>query len=885
MGHHMKLVFIAAAWVAGLMIGLEMEVYLPALVLFCLAAAVFAILLKGNGVSAWPALLALVLLMGIIRLEASGGPEPLEPSGPLPITLRGLVVSDPELAGPGVELTLSVESVDRGDGWEEGSGRVLVVARPPRELVEARDAPYFRYGDTLELTGILEKPAKLGDFDYGAYLANQGVHSTMPFPKVRVADSGGGNPAQGLIFDLRREVSQGIDEALPETQASLAQALLLGIRGRLPREVTEDFRSTGTSHLLAISGLHVGILLAMSLGAGAWLMGRRRQVYLLLPLAAIWLYALVSGLSPSVERAAVMGSVYLAALFLGRPRSVLPALALAAGLMAGLEPQVLKQVSFQLSFAAVAGIALLTTSRWPVLSPLSGSPRDEGWKGTLVRALVLAVAVSVAATVATLPLIAFNFQRVPVLGIPATILALPALPIFLVTSALAAGAGLINSSLGQAVGWLAWVPLEYLIQLVHLVAKVPGSTFSVPSFSGLLVWAYYGTLAVLLLVPGGPRTLWVWLDRRLAAIRVPSLTHSVEDDGDVEEGRDQNSAEKGDHDSRAQGPGHDGNDSPDNGIVDADSYERHVNSTPRPAGPAERKYSTAAVSPKSAGLYLASAVGLAVLAILLWLNLLSGPDGRLHVHFLDVSQGDSILIVTPSGRQVLVDGGPGAWGAARAIGDRLSFLDRDLDLVVLTHPDEDHFRGLIDVLERYDVDVVLESGGDSLNPLYVEWDRVLGTETRRVTAVRGQTIVLDGDTWLEVLGPPAQPINGTSSDSNNNGVVLRLVHGKVSFLLTADVEAEAEDVLLRDGLSLQSTVFKVPHHGSKTSTTTRFLREIRPTAAVISAGADNPYGHPHPEVMDRLAVAAGLDNTFLTAERGDIEFTTDGERLWVKTER
>ena len=128
----------------------------------------------------------------------------------------------------------------------------------------------------------------------------------------------------------------------PSPPASLAQALLLGERGRLPQDVTEEFRSSGTSHLLAISGLHIGVVLALVLGISSWLFGKRRQVYLLLPLGSIWLYAVLSGLSPSVERAAIMGSVYLLALAIGRPRRVLPGLALATGVMAGFDPKILK---------------------------------------------------------------------------------------------------------------------------------------------------------------------------------------------------------------------------------------------------------------------------------------------------------------------------------------------------------------------------------------------------------------------------------------------------------------------------------------------------------------------------------------------------------------
>ena len=594
------------------------------------------------------------------------------------------------------------------------------------------------------------------------------------------------------------------------------------MRGPLAEDVTEEFRSTGTSHLLAISGLHVGIVLAISLGAGAWLMGRRRQLYLLLPLGSIWLYALLSGLSASVERPAIMGSIYLLAITLGRPKSILPALAVTAAVMVGLNPEALQDVSFQLSFTAVAGIAMLTTYQ-PVWDRIPGlSTGGAGWRRVLGRVLVLSLAISVAATLATLPLIAFNFQRIPTLGILATVLALPVLPFLLLTSVLAAAAGVVDAQLGQVVGWLAWVPLEYVLKLVHFFSRVPSSTISVPAFSGVLVWAYYGVFALVLLRPRDPGRLW-GIARRLA-VRGPR------------------------------------------------EFAAEAGITTRLRLPV--------------GIWLVSVAALSVVSATLWFFVVTGHDGRLHVYFLDVGQGDSVLIVTPEGRQVLVDGGPGPLGAARAVGSKTSLWDRDLDMVVLTHPDEDHFRGLVEVLERYAVDFVLQGSGVSENPLYLEWEKAVeGEETRRVTAVQGQAISLGGATWIYVLNPPEVPVRATGSDKNNNAIVLRLVHGKVSFLLTADIEARAEELLLREGLSLRSSVLKVAHHGSKTSTTPRFLAAVSPAAAVISAGADNCYGHPYAGVTRRLQSMPGGDRTYLTSERGDIEFITDGKRLWVRTAR
>ena len=230
---------------------------------------------------------------------------------------------------------------------------------------------------------MLEKPSALGDFDYGAYLANQGISLTMPFPdQLRLLDQGRGNTVLENVYNVRRELSKRPKSSDARASGvSKPRHCSWAFVGGCREDTIEDFRSTGTSHMLAISGLHVGVVLAMSLWAGAWMIGRRRQAYLLLPLSAIWLYALVSGFSDPVERAAIMGSVFLLGVALGRPKSIFPALALTAAVMVGITPQVLNQVSFQLSFTAMAGIALLV-EREPLLwRRLNAFPVLSGWSG------------------------------------------------------------------------------------------------------------------------------------------------------------------------------------------------------------------------------------------------------------------------------------------------------------------------------------------------------------------------------------------------------------------------------------------------------------------------------------------------------------------------
>ena len=233
-----------------------------------------------------------------------------------------------------------------------------------------------------------------------------------------------------------------------------------------------------------------------------------------------------------------------------------------------------------------------------------------------------------------------------------------------------------------------------------------------------------------------------------------------------------------------------------------------------------------------------------------------------------------------------MDGGPGVDGATRALAGPLYPWDRSLDLVAATHLDTDHSRGLLRVLETYRVDMVATGPPDPESSLYPQWQKAVAQNRHQVTHLSsGQTIPLEEGITLEVLHPPSVALRGPAWDSNNNSLVLRLTYGAISFLLTGDIEAEAEGHLARAAPSLQADVLKAGHHGSNSSTTAAFLRAVQPRWAVISAGQDNQYGHPHPEVMARLEAVVGRGAVFSTAEQGTIQFSTDGQRLWLETER
>lgn len=275
---------------------------------------------------------------------------------------------------------------------------------------------------------------------------------------------------------------------------------------------------------------------------------------------------------------------------------------------------------------------------------------------------------------------------------------------------------------------------------------------------------------------------------------------------------------------------------------------------------------------------------LVVGGVLVWLwpqqNLavLSAEDNVLKVHFLDVGQGDAIFIESPTGVQVLIDGGPNA-SVLGELSQQMNFFDRELDLVVVTHPDTDHVSGLVDVLERYEVGAVLltENRGDS--PAANAFADAATAEGAAITyARRGQRYDLGGGAVLEILFPETNPVD---FENNTASIVAQLQYGEVEFMLTGDAPKSIEEYLvLTHGEYLESDVLKVGHHGSRTSTAELFLAEVNPKSAVISAEKDSRYGHPHVEVTDAL-FNAGV-TTYATAEVGTITFLSDGVTVWLR---
>lgn len=623
---------------------------------------------------------------------------------------------------------------------------------------------------------------------------------------------------QTTIDHIRSEIADILRNAPGASDTGLPAALLVGDRSGISHEDTQNFRSAGLAHLLAISGLHVSLLGGSAMALSVSLMGRRRSFYLLIPLLVVIVYAALAGFAPPITRAAIMFTAYVMARSLGRGSHTVAALALAAMGMVAVSPEIIASLSFQLSFAAMLGIAVIVPvfdgfneiTKSDEKTKPSGSPLDR------VRRLILgSLAVSVASTLGTLPLIALHFESVPIWGPVATLFALPAVPTLVLSSiALVLTSQIPIPMLLE----LAAIPTDassaYITRVAQVFSNLPPKPIESGSWTTWMAVAYYALFGSMIV---GWRLTSSFAKRTRDAL-LAKLRHL------------------------------------DRGTV---------------------------ANPKAPFWF----TGLLVMAgIFTWGAAISQPNGEpyLSVRFLETYRGESILIETPNGNRVVIDGGESETEIADSLTQLIPWNDREIDVVMLTHPDADHVGGLPEILKRFRTDAIIHPGLDASSGAFSSWMDALQGHDNVHIARQGSQIFLDENTYLEIVtaGCPSG-ITPCPTEINDASIVSRLSYGEISFLFTADIEKQTEAILVATNPNLSATVLKAPHHGSITSSTEALLEAVNPSAIVVAVGTANRHGHPDQDVMARLNRSVGEQRVFRTDQMGTLEFRTDGQRLWL----
>ncbi len=257
----------------------------------------------------------------------------------------------------------------------------------------------------------------------------------------------------------------------------------------------------------------------------------------------------------------------------------------------------------------------------------------------------------------------------------------------------------------------------------------------------------------------------------------------------------------------------------------------------------------------------------------------SEAKNNLEVIFLDVGQGDAILIKTPYGQNILIDGGEDE-KIIKRLGEKLPWWDKRIDLMILTHPHSDHVAGLIEVLKRYKVLKVLYTGVNHNSPDYLAWLKIINEKKIDLNIINHfQKIILGENCILEILYPIDKKDIDDQTNLNNTSIVSKLSYGQISFLFMGDIEREIENVLISKSSKLKADVLKIGHHGSDTSSSIDFLKTVQPKYAIMEVGKDNDFGHPSSRIIKRLERQS--IEIFRTDFDGSIKFISNGMYLKV----
>ncbi len=697
------------------------------------------------------------------------------------IVLEGEITRPLERKGDGFRTIVALSKTAEGSPLQE------------KMLLTLPWDPGWQRGDRIRFETRIKKPQRYrnpGSFDYRRFLERKGIllAGFIQRPEeVSVLDRR--SPVLGKVDHLRALIHASLEQNIPHREAGFLSALVLGIPSGISSEFWEDFRRTGTTHLVAISGQHLGMIALAFFPVLLWLLKRSEKLMLtisvkkvagLLTLIPVLFYTELAGSPPSAVRAATIGVLAVLASFVGREIDPLSALAAAAIGISLWDLSAPFSASFQLSFLAVLGILIFRR-------------REAAGFAAIRKYLIHPLWMTIGATMLTTPLVAYLFHQVSISGIVTNLWAIPYVGALLILT----GLFLILLPIVPPLGRLGLSLSGYLAH-----GYLEGIQFS----SG---WSWVASL-----YPTGGELILSFLFIFFLAL---------------------------------------------------------LKWKPR--------------------LWRTAVVGvLLILGIGFLLNFDRGPRD-LEVTFLDVGQGDSALIRTPSGENLLIDGGgfliPGQGPPRFDVGKEVlvPFLKRlglkRIDGILLSHPHPDHYGGLQAVLENFPVGEFWWNGQTFPDETF---DRLLETVDQKGVSKK---LLKAGDRfdwqglYVEVLYPDR--IDPTRN-INDNSLVLRFTFGEATLLFSGDIEKWGERAL-EDSPLIPSTILKIPHHASKTSSSVPFIDGVRPSYAIVSLGDGNFFGFPHPDVLEKYERRGA--KVFRTDRHGAVTFTVPREfprrRISIRT--
>jgi competence protein ComEC len=698
------------------------------------------------------------------------------------------ITDAPRLSARSVRFVVEAESITVNNIRRTASGGILVSLL--RENVSDSMLAAIAYGNTLRMKGELTLPPRAGnpgEFDLCRYLFVNGVYAQIfpereHIPVIRTDTSV--SVFRSMVYDVRRSIAGKIDELFEVRESAFLKGLLLGERSELPQDIKLDFVNAGVMHILAVSGLHI-VIVTMMLMVVLRIIRIPERARIILVICMLIYYAFLTGGSASVVRSVIMAIVFLVSKAIERKTDIYNVLAVSAIIILAYDARQLFQPGFQLSYAAVFSLVYFYPKVCSVRQII-----PEKYRNWPVMVMLQAVAVTIAATIGTIPFSAYYFGKISVIGVVVNIFAVPLSNAILCLGMLATVVGYCSAWIADIYASATSFLTNCLLWSVSVVADVPYA-FLRARFDPLRFVALFGVIAL---------------------------------------------------------------------MSNCMKQERRKRSL------------------------IAALFG--INAVMYYLIAFSPQGNRLRVTFVDVGQGDAALVSFPDGQHVLVDAGPVSANydaGARVLLPLLRWngIDR-LDAVIVTHPHSDHLGGIRSLLRSIPVDAVVDAGSRTSSTLYDEYIRLLDSlNIPRATTHAGELLQFSNALRCYVLYPDSDDVL-RNRNLNNQSVVVKMQYGETSLLFSGDAESEAEGEMVRKyGSFLRSNLLKVGHHGSKTSSTEEFLKNIQPEVGIISVGRKNKFRHPSEEVIKRFK--SGQCEILRTDKEGAIIFESDGKQ-WKRVD-
>ena len=656
--------------------------------------------------------------------------------------------------------------------------------------IDKKQEVNLEYGDKIFITGEFQEPQGMrneGGFNYKEYLKSLNIYGSVKAKNIKVIEQNKGNIFMNFTYKISDEIKENIEEFMGEKYSGLLIGLLLGDSSKIDENMEENFKITSLTHILAVSGAQVSYIIVAMYSLLKRKIGIQKTRVVII--ASLIFYTALTGFSPSIVRAGIMGIILMISGLVFRKNDIINSIAISLFFMLVYNPFLLENVGLQLSYLGTIGIIGFNKTIILILKNIQ--IRNRKWKYKINRKLILLIskikeilAVTMSASLAVVPVMIYHFNLFGTYFLITNLLASIIIGPITLLGTLLVIISFISINIAKVLSYI----LKFLIDILLFISsfsKLPISKIYIPTPTITFIIIIYLSLIISLFIykvfhERNPNTTILRVRNLLALVKYKFKQNR-------------------------------------NDII-----KRIV-----------------------------------IISIVISLCIIFIPRD-LKINFVDVGQGDSTFIITPKNKTILIDGGGSNTGSFDVGENTLLpyILDKGynkIDLMIISHFDSDHVGGLLTILEEIKVEKVLIAKQEEQSENYKRFFNIVKEKNIPViVGKRGDKINIEKDLYLDILFPESEQIE--ENVINNNSLVFNIYYNNFSMLFTGDIEeiAEKRIIEITNKSRLKADIIKIPHHGSKTSSTRELLEIVLPKIALIGVGKDNLFGHPSSETIDKL---------------------------------